>query len=199
MSEKKIKAELRSEVGRNACRRLRHAGIVPAVIYSKGETPVNLKLNAKDWRALRQTSGKIVDLEIEGADNEQALIQAEDYNYLFDRYFHIDFLKIKAGEAVTANVRVKGTGDAPGLAKGGILDQQNLEIEVSAIPSKMPSSITVDLTKLDLDQAITAGDIELPEGVTLTNQPKQVIFLMVESRAAASETDEAEAEEATTE
>ena len=197
MSEKKIKAELRSEVGRNACRRLRHAGIVPAVMYSKGETPVNLKLNAKDWRALRQTSGKIVDLEFDGSDTQQVLIQAEDYNYLFDRYLHIDFLKMIAGEAITASVRVKGVGDAPGLTKGGIVDQQNHEIEVSAIPSKIPSSISVDLTGLDLDQAITAGDIKLPEGVTLTNQPKQVIFLMVESRAAASATDEAE--EATTE
>ncbi len=196
MSEKTIKAELRGETGKNACRRLRSAGEVPAVMYSKDSEAVNLKLNAKNWRALRQTSGKIVALEIEGAENEKVLIQAEDYSYLYDRYYHIDFLKIKAGEKVTASVRVKGSGDAPGLAKGGILDQQNLEIEVEAIPSKMPSSITVDLTNLDIDQAIVAGDIELPEGVTLTNQPKQVIFLMVESRAAASETDEEEAEEA---
>jgi len=177
-----IKAEVR-EVGRKGINnRLRQGGLIPAVLYGKGEKAVGLAVNAKEFTSLMKGAAgtnALIHLEMaEGAKKEPVVVMLKDFqtDTITRKITHIDLLKINMKEKVTVKIPVHLTGKSIGVTKGGLIEQARREIEAKCLPGNIPDSIEVDITPLDVGQSLHLNELKLPEGVEV---PHDVDFAIV--------------------
>src|SRR5690606_36175863 len=105
---------------------------------------------------------------------------------------HVDFYAIEAGKEITIHVPLEYIGEAPALKQGGTLTKVLHEIEVTCVPANLPQHIDVDISVLDsTDKQIHVKDLTIPAGVTVENDPEEVIALIQEVK---EETEEAPAD-----
>ncbi|MEI7823525.1 MAG: 50S ribosomal protein L25 [Verrucomicrobiota bacterium] len=176
-----LKAQPRSGAGTVEAKKARHAGLVPAVIYGRHlGKPQNLQLNAKELKAaLGKTSGEhvLVDLEIAGGEKTLALIQDVQHHALKRHIMHLDFHALRADEKMHTTVPVVVFGEASGVKNsGGIIEQLLRSIEVQCLPKDLPESIVIDVTPLEIGDAIHIKDLPLPEGVTALGNPETSVL-----------------------
>lgn len=172
MSDVKIAAELRTEFGKGAARRLRRAAKVPAVLYGHGTDPVHLALPGHDTMLALKTPNVLITLDIEGRGSELALPKHVQRDPLKGFIEHVDLLLVKRGEKVTVEVAVHVTGDAaPGTLVN--LDQPTVSIEAEA--THLPESIEVSVEGLEEGTQILAKDLTLARGSSLAGDPDQLV------------------------
>lgn len=197
----KLAVQNRSEVGRNAVKKIKTAGFVPAVIYSHNQTPVNLKVNERSIsNILAHAAGEqiLVDLELEGGKSQLAIIKEVQHHPVSQRILHVDFHGVSATETVEASVPVEPVGEAVGVKSyGGILQHLHRNIVIKALPKDLPELITVDVSHLNVGQSLHIKDIQLPPGVTAAEDGEITVFLVAEPNVstaapAAAETTEEE-------
>jgi large subunit ribosomal protein L25 len=190
----------RKRSGTGALKRLRREGLVPAVVYGKKFDNINLKVNAKEIRDLlaHSTSENIlVDLHIEGAGNQLALIQDVTHNALSGNIVHIDFHAIKEDEKIHARVPVRLTGESAGVKLGGLLEHQIHSLEISCLPKDLPEAIIYDVSHLNTGDFVHIRELAFPDGV----QPKlsgDVIVIHIAAPRVSAEPAAAAAEKAAT-
>jgi large subunit ribosomal protein L25 len=110
---------------------------------------------------------------------------------------HIDFQEVRADEMVTASISVEPHGTPAGEQHGGALEQVIHEVEIRCPANQLPEIIVVEVGEMELHQALTAGDLPIPEDATLEIDPEQIIMHVVEPRMKEEEPEvEAEGEEA---
>lgn len=167
-----LDAEVRSEVGRGASRRLRrNLGKIPAIMYGGGEDPQQLSLaQNKVFKALQNPSfySHLLTLSVDGKKNQVVLKDLQRHPYK-PMILHMDFLRVRATDRINMKVPIHFVGEdqAPGIKKGGVINHQLIDIEIRCLVSKLPDGITVDISQLELDQAIHLSDLKLPEGIDI--------------------------------
>ncbi|SEF17096.1 50S ribosomal protein L25/general stress protein Ctc [Jiangella alba] len=195
MSDVKIAAELRTEFGKGAARRLRRASKVPAVLYGHGTDPVHLALPGHDTMLALKTANVLLTLDIEGRGSELALPKHVQRDPLKGFIEHVDLLLVKRGEKVTVEVAVHVTGDAaPGTLVN--LDQPTVSIEAEA--THLPEGIEVSVEGLTEGTQILAKDLVLARGSSLAGDPDQLVVNVTAAPTAEQlegETEEGEAAE----
>jgi large subunit ribosomal protein L25 len=172
----KLKAELRTEVGRPAVRKLKAKGSIPAVVYGAKTKPQPLQVSARDINAiLSHASGEniLVELEIAGEKtNRMALVQEIQHAPLGGNVLHIDFHAVSMDEKIHADVPLEHVGIANGVKNfGGLLEQSLRVLAIECLPRDLPDRITVDVSDLNIGDSIHVRDIKLPPGVTAKVQP----------------------------
>ncbi len=156
---------------RGGSKKLRTAGRVPAVIYGRKKEPQKLEVTLKDIENLIHHSvseNLLIDLSVDGQKeaNLLALVQEVQHHALSGKVLHIDLHEVSADEKVTITVPVETEGEAAGVKNsGGVLEHVLFKIKVRALPKDLPEFISVDVTNLNLGEAIHLGEIKLPEGV----------------------------------
>lgn len=194
-----LHAEKREDQGKGAARRLRAGGRVPAVMYGKDEEAVSLSVSAHDAEQLFQAisvENTIVDVRVEGQRSPVATlvreVQVHPYRPLL---VHIDFYRIQKDVAVEVEIPVHLEGVPEGVkSQGGVLEQIVHELAVKCLPEEMPQAFTVDVSGLEIGDALHVSDITVPEGVEIMVDPDQTICTLVTPRVAISEEEEEEAE-----
>ena len=180
MDKTKLKVELRDETGKEANRRFRKEGMVPAVFYSPHDKK-NLLLKIKTEglsKLLIEKKHSLISLEIDDGkkiNNRLAMIKDFQYNSLKKRIVHIDFYGVTLKEKITMLINVELFGESIGAKEGGILEHELREIEVECFPTDVPSAYKVDITQLQIGDNITVGDIEVLKGVKILTEAEQVI------------------------
>lgn len=178
MASANLSAKTRSNTGKGVARKLRAAGEVPAIIYGHKRSPLTLSLNAHELQLLLEKNpyqSTVIDLSFDGK-SARTLIREIQRHPFKKQILHVDFQELVAGEKVTVRVPIHFTGTADGVRNGGgIIDQTMHELEISVDPSQIPHHITVDVTPLTIGHSIHAGDIALPEGVTLLTDAKATV------------------------
>lgn len=161
----------RSLARRGGAKKLRESGRVPAVIYGRRIQPQNLEVKVKDIEDLLHSSASetlLIDLSVCGDAPAQylALLQEVQHNPLTAKVLHVDFHQVAADEKVTVTVPVETVGDAAGVKTGGgVLEHVLFKIKLRGLPKDVPAFIELDVTKLEIGQAIHLGEIPLPPGV----------------------------------
>ncbi|MCL4180574.1 MAG: 50S ribosomal protein L25 [Verrucomicrobia bacterium] len=161
----------RSLTRRPGAKRLRSAARIPAVIYGRQTQPLNLELKVKDFEDLLHHSVSeaiLVDLSIDGeaAAKRLALVQEIQHHPLTGQVLHVDFHQVAEDEKVTVTLPVESVGEAAGVKTGGgILEHVLFKIKLRGLPKDLPEVIEVDVSHLELGQAIHLGEIKLPLGV----------------------------------
>lgn len=166
-------------------------GMIPAVAYNK-ENNVSFALDLKTFdRAFRQTSTTgLYDITVEGQETFPALVKAIQMDKRRRVPIHVDFYMVTYGEAVEVSVPVHTKGKSQGVVMGGLLDIviHNLAI-IAPGPRRIPQELVVDVSKLQIGDHVTAGQITLPEGVKLNVDADQVVISLLPPRMTAEEAD----------
>jgi large subunit ribosomal protein L25 len=183
---------------RAGAKKLRESGRIPAIIYGRQTQPQNLEINAKEMEDLIHHSiseNLLVDLTIK--DNEArpqrlALVQEVQHHPLSGKVLHVDFHEIAEDEKVTVSIPVETVGEAEGVKnQGGVLEHVLFKVKARGLAKDLPELITVDVSHLNIGQAVKLGEIKPPPGVELVGD-KQLSVIAV----AAPRTEEEEAAEA---
>jgi large subunit ribosomal protein L25 len=147
---------------KNAARRVRVAGKIPAVLYGPGYDPVAVEVDPKQIsRILFSETGHntIFDVEVSG-QAAKAMIVDWQREPIKDQLIHIDMKRIALDKTLRVSVRVKLMGTPVGVkTEGGILDQVLREIEIECLPGDIPSHIDVDVTGLQLHGVLRVSDL----------------------------------------
>ena len=165
-------AELRTDQGKGASRRLRHEGKVPAIIYGAGRPPRALTFDHnKVLRELENESFYSTILNIQVNEKSQAAIVKDIQRHPSKaRIMHIDFQRIVADEKIKMNVPIHylNAEEADGVKQeGGSVSQLITDVEVSCLPKDLPEYFEVDIEHLGLNEMLHISDIKLPEGVEI--------------------------------
>ncbi|TWC30231.1 LSU ribosomal protein L25P [Pseudomonas sp. SJZ079] len=173
MTEFALNAEVRSDLGKGASRRLRRlANLVPAVIYGGDKAPQSITLLAKELAKLLENEAAyshILSLNVAGS-TEQVLVKALQRHPAKGFVLHADFIRVVAGQKLTAHVPLHFLNEetAVGVKQGGgEVSHTLVEVEVSCLPKDLPEFIEVDLAKVALGQIVHLSDLSLPKGVEL--------------------------------
>ncbi len=196
MQVNKIAAESRSESGKGIARRLRAAGRIPAVAYGKGVGPLALSVDPGEVKTiLTSTLGvnSVLELDIAGGQKVQAMIADYQYHPVSRALLHADFIAVDAETPVEVKVPLVLHGKAKGIVLGGKLRQVFREVPVSCVPAQIPAEIRHDISELDIEQTVAAGELSLPEGVTLAVDVKRTVAMVAtDRRAKMAESEESE-------
>jgi large subunit ribosomal protein L25 len=148
---------------KNAARRVRAAGKIPAVLYGSGQDAVAVELDPKQMsRILYSETGHntIFDVEVSGHPTAKAMIVDWQREPIKDRLIHIDLKRIALDKVLRVSVRVKLLGVPVGVkSEGGILDQVLREIEVECLPADIPSHIDVDVSEMAMHQVLRVSGL----------------------------------------
>lgn len=164
-----LQAEIRSASGTSVAKRMRKAGNIPAALYGRKVKASNIQVHGKTFSKLLEGSASdniLVSLKIAGiAEDQLALVQEVQHDYLRGGILHVDFHAVAADEEIHANVPVVMVGEAKGQKLGGMMEAIHHEIEVRCLPKDLPESIQIDVTELEVGQGIHVREINFPEGV----------------------------------
>lgn len=191
MSDVTIEVHPREERGKNSNRRLREGGLVPAVVYGGGRDPVPVQVHKKTLLELmRSTEGHnpVFLLQLAGTGKSRhAMIREMQVDPVSRQLLHVDFQRVLMTEKVRVSVHVELVGTPYGVkTEGGMLEFVTRELHVTCTPDKIPAKLQVDVSGLHVGQHVEAGDVKLPAGVELTDEPGRVVASVSHTRAEAS-------------
>ncbi|MGE8501121.1 LSU ribosomal protein L25P [Ectopseudomonas oleovorans] len=168
-----LNAEVRSDLGKGASRRLRrNASLVPAVIYGGEKAPQSISLLAKDLAKLLENEAAfshVLSLNVAGA-KESVVIKALQRHPAKGFVLHADFQRVVAGQKLSAHVPLHFINEATSVGvkqQGGEVSHTLNEVEVSCLPKDLPEFIEVDLAAVEVGQNLHLSDLKLPKGVEL--------------------------------
>ncbi len=195
MAAEKIKAELRTEFGKGAARRIRRDHKVPAVVYGHGNDPIHVTLPGHDTMMALKHGGAnaLLELDIDG-DAQLALTKQVQVDPIRRALEHIDFVAVRRGEKVTVDIPVQLVGDA---VRDTLVVTEQATIQVEAEATHIPEFIEVDIAGAEVGTQIHASDLNLPSGTTLLLDPETLVVNI--TSAPTEEQMEAEPESGATE
>jgi large subunit ribosomal protein L25 len=177
-----IAATSRTEFGKGAARRERRAGRVPAVLYGHGTPTRHVSLPGHDVLLALRTRNVLIRLDGLAGGSELALPKAVQRDPIKGSVEHVDLLLVRRGEKVTVDVPVIVSGE---VAPDGLLDQQLVQVSVEAEATRIPPGIEVSVEGMEVGAAVHAGDLELPRGVTLDEEPDALVLHVIAAPTAA--------------
>ena len=193
-----IVAQRRFETGKGPARRLRAEGKLPVVLYGRGEVAsAALTIDTKELQTLRQSesgANTIIDLSIEGSEPEtcNAILREVQVDPVSRAMLHADFGRVALDEVITVTVQldfVNAPEDRLKMERSELTIMQ-YDLAIECLPRSIPNTIEVDLSGMGIGEALHAGEIALPEGITLIGSPEDTVAVTSMPSAVEAEADE---------
>jgi len=200
MEEVLLNARLRTDGGKLNSRRLRRGGDVPCILYGVEPETISLAVKKRELDKLLSIRHSIIVLNYEGKQ-QQSIIKEIQYHPVKGDIIHMDFQRILAGREIKIAIPIKFIGVAPGAKVGGIFQELRSELEITCLPTDIPDQIEVDISNLEIGDAIHVSDLKLGNlkieaDVTTTicsvSAPKKVEEVVVPTEEGVEETAEPE-------
>ncbi len=169
------------EVGNKAViKAIRRQGLVPCNLYGAGVENVLFTVSERDLMGITHTPASfIIDIKLDNGKAYTAVVHELQYHPVKDNCLHADFLAVSEDKPVTIKVPVVVSGHPIGVQRGGKFVLVSREVRISALMKDLPDTINIDVTKLDIEKRIVAGDLKI-ENVTVVT-PKPTIICAVKS------------------
>ena len=191
MADLELSAQPRTITGRKV-KQLRQQGLVPVVVYGNIDEPENLQVSNRSMELLLRAGGgsQLVEVQVEGGKKHNVLLRDIQRHPVRHNLLHADFYAVSMREKQQVSVSITPMGEPTALEPGLMLLQALDSIDLEALPANIPASIEVDVTGLDMDNAITVADLPAIDGVEYLVDPDEPVFNMILTRAGASEDEE---------
>src|SRR5579875_3050480 len=179
-----VEAAPREERGKNASRRVRRSGQVPAILYGGKDEPIAMSVNARQvTRILRSESGHntIFTVQISGHKDQRAMVKDWQVDPVSGNLLHVDLLRIAMDVRMRVNVPVHTFGEPEGVKlQGGIFEMVTREVEVECLPGDIPEEFKVDVSGLTIGKQLRAADLPFdPAKIKLITDPERVLAHVV--------------------
>ena len=185
MATATLSAALRTDTGKGAARALRREGRVPGIIYGHAREPQPLSIDARELGRLLDhvTESTVIELALDGKPAKTLIREVQ--RHPFKKHFlHVDFQELVAGESVIVRIPLVFRGVAEGVkVDAGIMNTLMTEFEVEADPSNIPDHIDVDVTHVTIGHALHVGEIPLPAGITVLDDPESAVVIVSAPKA----------------
>lgn len=182
MKKPRLQVKIRDKTGKEYARKLRAQGSIPAILYGPHlEEAIPLEIDMSQLRSFLSTlreGERIITLEIvnrEKDNKKEAIIKDTQYSWLKNGLLHIDFYEVKRGEKISTEVPLHLSGEAPGVKKGGVVEQLLREIEIECLPENIPPHIDIDVTSLDIGDSLRVKDLKLPPEIRVLTNPEEIV------------------------
>ena len=169
MAEFELLADVRSDQGKGAVRRLRRTGRIPAIMYGAGQAPLPIELAENVLR--RRLSNEawfshVLTVKVDGRE-EQAVIKSLQRHPATERILHLDLMRVSATQKITMLVPIhfENEEDSPGRRAGGSFSHHMTEVEIACLPQDLPEFLPVDTLDMNIGDSIHLSQVPLPEGV----------------------------------
>lgn len=191
MEDFSIDIQVRTEMGKCACKRYRKQGLLPVVVYHKGEETISGLIEQRQFVHMAEKAPASQVFTFKSEDHKLSgrlgLVKEIQKDFLKNTVLHVDFHTIKEDETVQVHVPIILVGEAPGVKlEGGVLTVEMREMIIKALPHNIPHEIRVDVSNLKLNDSIHVSDLQLPEGTKLFSDPEEAVVSVVESRTSKS-------------
>ena len=175
-----LQARPREERGKNAARRLRASGMLPAVLYGDGDgasTALAVPDRVVDYTLQHIGDNALYDIDL-GAGGSTARIVDVQRDPVSGRLLHVDFAPVDMQQRIEVTVPLHVVGEAPGTEEGGVLQQVAYEVQIETLPGDIPQELTLDVSSLGMNENLTLADLRLPEGIILVSDPEDVAAIV---------------------
>jgi large subunit ribosomal protein L25 len=183
MEEITLSVEARNDRGKGAARRLRRSGKVPAVFYGPKSTATPIAVDRKDFAAhvANLEGSHLIRFQSPAAELQQrvALVREVQHHPVDGGILHVDFYEVDLTQRLQVTVPLHFIGRAKGVADGGILQPIVREMEVECLPSDIPQFIEVDVTALDIHDAVHLADVKMPANVTAVFETNEAVVTVL--------------------
>lgn len=182
MEQIALKASLRTEIGKTELKKIRKQGLVPAVVYHKGEEAVSISLPEKEFVKILRTAGGenlLINLTIEKSKKKACtvLIKEVQHHPVKRNVLHVDFSEVSLTEKIIVEVEVVAKGQSIGVKQeGGMMDHPLRMVKIQCLPTDIPKSIDVDVSALKLGDSIHVRDLKVSEKLKILNDADSLLF-----------------------
>lgn len=166
-----LKADIRTTTGKEAAKAMRREGRIPAVLYGADAKAVSLSVDMKELKTLFRKSGSgylLIDLILGEGEKKQVMIKELQTDPVTASFLHADFYEVAMDRKIAVNVSIVATGISKGVEEGGVLQIIRRELEVLCFPNKVPESIEIDITELEIGDSVHIDELAMEEGVETT-------------------------------
>jgi large subunit ribosomal protein L25 len=173
----KLLVSERAILGSAESRRLRRQGLIPGVLYGR-EKPHPIAVPERDLRTALTSQGglnAVLDVVIDGGKAHSSVLKDYQLDRLRGIITHVDLQEVRLDQPIHATVPVHLVGEAIGSKEGGVVSQSVTEINVEALPMEIPASVDFDISELQVHEVARLGQIPLPSGVTLLDDPETAL------------------------
>lgn len=182
MSDTRQTLELsaRETFGSREGRRLRKTGNVPGILYGRGRDPQAFSVNERELRATLKAGHALFDANL-GGSSVPVIVKDQQHHPVRGDFTHIDLLEVDLKQAIHAVVPVEltGTDDAPGVVQGGVLDQVTRELNIEALPTDIPDSITIDVSALEMNETFNLSQATIPSELTILDDAEETVIATI--------------------
>ncbi len=183
MSNLSLQGEMREINTKGYLKQIRKSGKVPAICYGADKN-VNVTVDRITFEKVYHESGDhlVINLDIAGDKKRQVLVKSYEIAPLLKEIIHVDFLEISDNKIVKTNIPIKLTGVSKGAKLGGVLEHKLHKLSIRSLPKNIPSTVEVDVTEMNVGDAIYVESLKLADSVTILNKPKQAVASVAASR-----------------
>lgn len=178
-----LQAKERKEFRGSFLTRIRKEGNIPAVVYGAKVESKPIYFSEADFTKIMRKVGRngVISLDLDGQKHNVIL---SDYQAdpIKNEIVHVDLLAVDMSKEITANVRVAVIGEAAGVKDGGVLQQAMHEVSVTATPDRIPPSVDVDVTNLQVNETVTIADVKTSVGCEINHEDDEVIASILPPR-----------------
>jgi large subunit ribosomal protein L25 len=187
MEQVTLAADTREHAGKGAARKLRAAGKIPGVAYGRGIDPVRLAIDERELQSVAKLGANVlIDLKIDrrkGKSDTLAIVKELQRDPTTDRLLSVDLQWISLTERIRVSVPIELEGTPRGVEAGGVMEQSLWELQVSVLPTAIPSAIAVPAADLDIGHTLHVRDVSVPEGVQVLTPGDEPVVTVTAPRA----------------
>src|SRR6478752_6300142 len=187
----------RAVLGSAESRRLRRQGLIPGVLYGR-EEPVSISIPERSLRAALTTRGglnAVLDVVVEGGKTHSSVLKEYQKDKIRCHITHVDLQEVRLDQPIHATVPITLHGESAGVKEGGVMTQVTSEVNVEALPMEVPEHLEADVSEMQIGDTLRLSAIKLPAGVTLLDDPEEVVLASVTQPTRVEEPEPAEGEE----
>ncbi|WP_003540685.1 50S ribosomal protein L25/general stress protein Ctc [Desulfotomaculum nigrificans] len=185
MAEAMLNANPREERTRSSLRQIREQGGIPGVLYGKQTGSMAISVDAKELKKiLGSVNGRntLINMNVNGA-KRTVIVKSLQMDHLHRGIQHVDFQEVSENTKIRTVVPVHLVGTPIGVTHGGIIQHDLRSVEVECLPSQIPNHIEVDISNLEIGDALSVSDLNLPPGVKVLDHPHTTVVGVANAKA----------------